>query len=386
VTEVSPQLVVRLLRWSTGAPDGADWVETAKSDRNRVGYLLMSLLSLDGGRLGDRHRRELAAFLRQRDRYAELLADLRRAAQSLYQIKGQHLQALYPAGSVRDSNDLDLVVPRAEDMPAAVGLLISRGFESLLCGAEFTPDGRLAYHVGMRRTAYVCPDRPRPDYVELANYSLVGNHLVPPSFVDLRDVPSPAFGNVLTTLRERLEQPYRVRDLIDAAVSLDRLAPGDLVELNAAIVRLRLAPELADLVRTLGRAGLGPAPDRLPVVPRSEVTRENVRRARRRARQLCTPQVVASRWRGTDRHARRTELLRRLLGSRLFSPEPVEALVRSGLRATGRFAGADTAEEFAVVGTSAVSPAGTFRLSTRRDAALATLTAGAWQRVPRGNR
>lgn len=380
------QLVVRLLRWSTGTPDGAGWVETAKSDRNRVGYLLMSLLALEGGRLGDRHRMELAAFVRQRDRYAELVTDLRRAAPSLYQIKGVHLQQLYPAGSVRDSNDLDLVVPRAEEMPAAVRLLTSRGFESLLCGVDLTPDGRLAYHLGMRRTAYVCPERPRPDYVELANYSLVGNHLVPPNFLDLRGVPSPAFGNVLTTLRERLEQPYRLRDLIDAAVSLDRLAPGELVELSAAIVRLRLAPELAELVRTLGLAGLGPAPDRPPVVPRSEVTRERARRARRSARQLYTPQVLASRWRGTDRHARRTEVLRRLLGSRLFSPEPVEALIRSGLRATGRFADADAAEEFAVLGRNAVSPAGSFRLSTRRDAALATLTAGAWQRVPRGER
>ena len=371
---LNAQLVVQLLRRSTGAPDadpdGSVWIESAKSEENRVGYLLMSLLALEGYRLSDRHRRELAAFRRQRDRYDTLVTDLRRAVRSLYQIKGVHVQELYPPGSVRDSNDLDLVVPVAEEMPAAVELLSSCGFEPLLCGVDLTPDGRYAYHLGMRRTTYVCPERPRPDYVELANYSLVGSHLVPPSFVDLRDVPSPAFANVLTTLRERFEQPYRVRDLIDAALSLDRLTPTELDDLACAVVRLRLAPEFATLIHALRQARLAPALDRLPTVGQSEVARERARRLRRRTRQICSPQVVASRWRGSGRHIWTTEVLSRLLGSRLFSPEPVEYLVRSGLRATGRFAGPDTSEELSVLGAIAVTPAGSFRLSTRRNAGL----------------
>lgn len=378
MVELTSELVVRLLRRANpGVRAGADdprWIEVAKEPANRVGFMLASLRRLEGRPLGDRHERELAAFCRQRDRYARLLDRLRQACPSLYQIKGTHLQELYPPGVVRDSNDLDLVVPDPADLRAAVGLLGSAGFEPLLCGVDLVPAGSYAYHLGLRCTRHAGPDHPTPDYVELANYSLVGNHLVPPSFVDLRAMPSPAFGNVLTTLRERFEQPYRVRDLLDAALSLERLAPEQAVRLGRAAVRLRTAPELVGVLRALRRAGLTPPADRLPAVSRAEVAAETGRRLRRRARHLARPQVMVSRWRGETRPEWTARVLRAVAGSGLFSPEPVEHLVGCGLRATGLLVDPDAAAELSVAGNRVVTPAGTFAVSTRRDDALAART------------
>jgi hypothetical protein len=341
----------------------------------------MSLLKLEGARLDGPHERRLEAFRLQRERYAGLVADLRRACPSLYQIKGFHVQDLYPPGVLRDSNDLDLVVPDPGDMPGAVRLLLARGFEPLLCGVDLVPDGRLAYHLGMRSTRFVSADHPRADYVELANYSLVGNHLVPLSFVDLRAVPGAAFANLLATLCERFEQPHRTRDLIDARLSLERLRPRKprswparpwscAWHRSSRSWRAACGTPAWRRLRTASRWPPGPrspraaAPRPPPAAP--------ARRSADRHQQVERRRATRSGGAGTAEAGR--------LGPVRPGTGRAPAAMRSAgdreARRSRRLGGHLGA------GRERDHPAGTFRLSTRRDAALAEASR-AWAPPPR---
>ena len=253
------------------------------------------------------------------------------AASDLTTVKGLEVGALYPEGWVRDMSDVDFIAPSEPSLWQAVGLLTEDGWE--LDTATFSRlDGTLQVMASLRRPH---EDRYQPPYgIELATYVTLGNQGGIPPVVRLpEEWRPPAIKNLIMLLHERYEQPFRARDLIDAALLRTALRDAELDVLLRAVVRLGLAAEYAELVRLAGRAGLGP----LPALPGGRLTV-----ARVRARRLAHGATFFARpMAGTGRHLQRRLMIgqpgrvEQKAWSAVQRRLPVPAAVTGGLLAFG---------------------------------------------------
>ncbi len=186
--------------------------------------------------------------------YRSVAAELTKQVDSLTTIKGLEVAALYPAGLVRYMNDLDFITPSEDDLWRAVGWLTDEGWETDTATFSFL-EGSLRVMVSLRKQN---EDRFRLPYgIELATYYTLGDQGGIPPIIEL---PArwqvPAVKNSIMLLHERYEQPFRARDLVDAALLHESMGEPERRALREAVAELNLAVEYAELVRLVNQAGL----------------------------------------------------------------------------------------------------------------------------------
>jgi hypothetical protein len=214
--------------------------------------------------------------------YRELADKLRDPMPGAVPLKGFGIADRYPAGLVRYMNDLDYWVPGEAELWRGAAALADWGWEVWQATFRSTVEG-LQVLVSMRRPH----EDPFcfPYGVELVSYLALGDLGGVPTWTSRPGGWSGPLTNLLMLLYERLEQPYRARDLVDAALLLDALPAVDRPLLEAAMAEKRLWPEYAELVRLLARTPLPPAPP----APRVAVARAKAERARDLARPWRSP-------------------------------------------------------------------------------------------------
>lgn len=285
--------------------DVAEIVEIARKTEPTFCATLFSAWQAEGMDLSPALREELAAITRRVELYREMAGRLRAEVPSLTTIKGLEVAALYPPGLVRYMNDLDFITFSEPDLWRAVSLLMADGWSPDT--ATFSClGGSLTVMVSMRMPA---EDPFRLAYgIELATYYTLGNQggippiiKMPPQWLD------PPVKNTIMLLHERYEQPFRVRDVVDAALLHRSMRESDRRAVQDAVVSLGLVLAYSELIKLVNDAGLGP----LPPLPGGPLTI-----ARARAARLA---------RGTSFFARPLTGTGRHLQRRLVMGKPVKA-------------------------------------------------------------
>lgn len=277
-------------------PEGpAEAVYLTRRSQQSFAPTLYSAWQAEGARLSPALEYELEVARARTDFYRRVAASLFAAVPGLTPVKGLEVADRYPPGLVRTMNDLDLVASTEPDLWRAVAALVEDGWE--LHTATFTRFvGPLEMMVSLRRPhedRYVLPYG-----VEIATYAALGNlGGVAPLRVLAPAWRTPTIKNALMLLYERFEQPYRARDLVDAALLLEDAPPTEVATLHRAVAHLGLQPEYAELARLVAAAEL-PAP---PPIATAGWTRPltQARRASRGAGFLRSPVY------GTARHLQR---------------------------------------------------------------------------------
>ena len=294
-------LVETLATCSKGPVDElADIVALVRQSQPSFAATLYSAWQAEGTELSAALREELEAGRARIAFYRPIAARVMAAVSGLTTIKGLKVAALYPDGFVRYMNDLDFVAFSEKALWQAVGFLLEDGWE--LDTATFSClNGALQTMVSLRR-----PNESPfqlPYGIELATYYTLGNQGgIPPVLRLPAPWRSPAIKNTLMLLHERYEQPFRARDVLDAALLHQSLRDGELDLLHRAVVRLSLAAEYAELVRLIRASGLG-QPPQLPGGSWT-VTRVRARRLARGASCLTLPLA------GIGRHLQRRLMTR----------------------------------------------------------------------------
>lgn len=292
----SSKLVETLATCSKGpADEPAEIVALVRRAQPSFAATLYSAWNAEGTELSPALREELEAGRARVDLYRCVAASVMSAVSGLTTIKGLEVAALYPPGLVRYMNDLDFIAPSEHDLWQAVSFLLEDGWE--LDTATFSRiGGALQVMVSLRREN---EDRYQLPYgIELATYYTLGNQGgIPPVLRLPGQWTSPAIKNTLMLLHERYEQPFRARDVVDAALLHESLRDGEVDALHRGVVTLGLAVEYSELVRLIRDAGLGSPPR----IPGGEWTTARVR-ARRFARGAS---FFARPLRGTARHLQR---------------------------------------------------------------------------------
>lgn len=254
--------------------DVAEIVEIARKTEPTFCATLFSAWQAEGMNLSPALREELAAINRRVELYREVAANLRAKVPSLTTIKGLEVAALYPPGLVRYMNDLDFITFSEPDLWRAVGLLIADGWSADTATVSYL-GGTLRVMISMRMPA---EDPFRLAYgVELASYYTLGNSGgIPPIIQMPPQWLNPPVKNTIMLLHERYEQPFRVRDVVDAALLHRSMREADRRAVHAAVKSLGLALAYSELIKLVNDAGLGPLP-RLPggslTVARARATR-----------------------------------------------------------------------------------------------------------------
>jgi len=277
------------------AEDIAEIVEIVRKSEPGFAATLFSAWQAEGTELSPALRDEVDAIGGRTEFYRSVAAALVAEVPSLTTIKGLEVAALYPAGLVRYMNDLDFITPSESDLWRAVSLLVAEGWEVDTATFSYL-GGALRVMVSMRKAN---EDRFRLPYgIELATYYTLGNQGgIPPILEMPGQWRSPAVKNTIMLLHERYEQPFRARDLLDAALLHRSMDEADRGRLHGAVVALGLAIEYSELVTLVNDAGLG----LLPALPGGRLTTARARATRlvRGASFFARP--VA----GTGRHLQR---------------------------------------------------------------------------------
>ncbi len=295
--------LVRALGASCGEePEALAWsVMLVRRAQPSFAATLYSAWQAEGISLNPGLRHELDSAKARIDFYRSIAADLAAKVPGLTPIKGLEIADLYPGGLIRAMNDLDYVASGEPDLWQAASVLTADGWE--IETATFS-------RVGGALQMMVSLLRPHPDPcqlpygVEIASYCSYGNlGGVTPLLSLPEQWRAPAVKNMIMLLYERFEQPFRARDLVDAALLLGSASAADIAALGSALTRLRLAPEYNELASLVSQAGLGP----LPGLPAGSLARgvARVSRAARSAGHLKRPLA------GSARHLQRRRIFRR---------------------------------------------------------------------------
>lgn len=254
--------------------DVAELVEIARKTEPSFCATLFSAWQAEGMDLSPALREELAAISRRVELYREVAARLRAEVPSLTTIKGFEVAALYPPGLVRYMNDLDFITFSEPDLWRAASLLTADGWSADTATFSYF-GGSLTVMVSMRMPA---EDPFRLAYgVELATYYTLGNQgSIPPIIKMPPQWLHPPVKNTIMLLHERYEQPFRVRDVVDAALLHRSMSEPDRRALYEAVVSLGLVLAYSELIKLVNDAGLGP----LPPLPGGALTIARARAAR----------------------------------------------------------------------------------------------------------
>lgn len=311
--------------------DPAEIVDLVRRAEPSLAATLFSAWQAENDDLNPALRYEVQAVRGRIEYYRSIAARMRAEVPGLTTIKGLEVADLYPDGLVRNMSDLDIIAPSESGQWRVVSLLIQDGWE--IDTATFSQlQGTLRVMVSMRRSH---EDRYQLPYgIETATYYTLGNQAgIPPILSLPAQWRVPAIKNTIMLLHERYEQPFRARDLVDAALLHRSLRGSELDALHRAVIKLGLAVEYSELVRLVHRAGLGP----MPSLSGGEWTAARVRALRlaRSTRHFARPLA------GTGR-----QLQRRLMEGKLRPAEhvawgavqrwlPATPAVRAGLLAFG---------------------------------------------------
>ncbi|GII62167.1 hypothetical protein Skr01_22520 [Sphaerisporangium krabiense] len=237
---------------------------------------LLSAWERDGRELGPGLSHELSRFRGRMAFYRDLQERIAARFGDPVTFKGLEVAARYPEPLVRTMNDLDYWVPDEDRVWPIVTWLVEEGWA--LHSATFLKfEGRLQFLVSMRRQA----DDPYglPYAVELSTMAMLADRVGVPA---RRALPPPCeepiAKNLVALLLERFEQPFRARDLVDAAVQLDGAPRHVLNSCALAVHEIGLWPEYAELAGLLDAASL-----EVPRLPGDLRTLTRAGRARRRA-------------------------------------------------------------------------------------------------------
>jgi hypothetical protein len=326
------KLVETLAACSKGpADEPGEIVALVRQAQPSFAATLYSAWQAEGIELSPVLREELKAVQARVDFYRSVAAGVLSACGSLTTIKGLEVAALYPRGLIRYMNDLDFVAFSERDLWQAVSFLLEDGWD--LDTATFSYiGGALQAMVSLRR-----PNEDRyqlPYGIEIATYYTLGNQGgIPPVLRLPAQWRAPAIKNLLMLLNERYEQPFRARDVVDAALLLESLRDGEADALHRGVVALGLAAEYSELVQLIRDVGLGSPPP----LPGGEWTMVRVR-ARRLARGAS---FFARPLSGTGRHLQRRLMLGQpgraegMVWAAVQRWLPVVTAVRGGVHAFG---------------------------------------------------
>lgn len=309
-------------------PDEAVWM--VRKDQPTFAPTLYAAWRNEGSALNPALRYELEAACERVRRYRDLAADLASRVPGAVPLKGLEVADLYPADSVRYMNDLDYAAGDETRLWRLVGALVDDGWQ-LYTATFWIFDGRLHSLVSL----YVPHEDPYclRYAVEVASYVAMGDLAGVAPVVELppqwRD---PVVKNLLMLLFERFEQPYRARDLVDAALMLAAL--DDYPTLWREIDRIGLWPQYGELAALLARTELVEIP-RPPRPMSLAIAGSRAKRAGRRLSGLRRPADAAAR-----------HLQQRLVFGQLSRPEqllwsaaerrlPADRALRAGLLCFG---------------------------------------------------
>ena len=272
---VSSDLVLRALAGpaSDPAPDYAA-VLAARQPPNKALPTLVSAWEREGRWISPALAYELDLHRRRRVRYDDVHERLSAVAE-LVPLRGRRLADAYPPGLVRQLNDLDYVAPGEADVWRAGRALVEDGW-TVAALTVLLVEGELCPLVRLEREAED-PLLLAPDAVELSALALVGNSwTIPPRrLAEASDLVTPG-GDLAMLAAEGVERPFGARDLVDAVVLGERLAPADVETFGRVLDAFELRPEWRVLASRL--ASVGGLPERL--APTVAATRRRVARER----------------------------------------------------------------------------------------------------------
>ncbi len=232
-------------------------VQKARVSHTMLAALVLSVAESDGHRLGTGAADEVRRARGRADQYRRIAAELDEPG--VRTVKGLSIARHYPAGLVRPSVDLDLIVPDEDQLwRLAARLRASRDVQEITV--------TVLLHAGARQLAvgFKWPGEDPlldPDHcVELGTLAYEG---------DLDTVPPrPGFPeeqvliDLLALAEEGFQRPFGVKDVLDLAVLVGE-GKVDLSAAAHAATEFRLAPELCEAC-LLAAAQLGdPTFDRL---------------------------------------------------------------------------------------------------------------------------
>jgi hypothetical protein len=207
----------------------------------------LAALAVTGAELAPSWRAEIEEC-RQRGRaLAGIEEQVRQLAANARTVKGSAVSARYPAGLVRFQSDIDVVL----DSTAEV-LALGRKLETL----GWQPMSLTAFSAGGQRQLllnlwHAGADSGRPFHLDIASAELVG---------DLLGVPARGATSTNEDVRAlvaavagRLQRPFHLRDVLDAALLLAALDAPARQEVSELLGQLGLRPEAAELQRLLTR-------------------------------------------------------------------------------------------------------------------------------------
>jgi hypothetical protein len=288
----SDNLVKTLVTCASGSADEpAEIVALVHRSQQSFAATLFSAWQTEGAALNAALRQETDTMRSRVNFYRSVADRLLGSVNGLTTVKGLEVAGLYPAGWVRYMNDIDFVANDETGLWRAVGLLVGDGW--IVDGATFTYIGGSLQVVVSLRLPH--EDRYQFSYgIDIANFYTLGD------LCGIRPVLSlpakwrtPGIKNALMLLNERYEQPFRARDVLDAALLRESLRDGEIATLHEAITELNLAPEYSELAALVRDAGLG----ELSPLPGGHVTvaRVRARRLGRGARFFARPVTGAAR-------------------------------------------------------------------------------------------
>jgi hypothetical protein len=236
--------------------DIAETVEIVRKAEPNFAATLFSAWQAEGIELSPTLREEVAEITARIEFYRSVAARLLAEVDSLTTIKGLEVGALYPPGLIRYQNDLDFITFREPDLWRAISLLTADGW-TVDTGTFSYIGGRLTIMVSVRKP---CDNPFRLAYgVEFATYYTLGNQGGIPPIMKMPDRwLNPPVKNMIMLLHERYEQPFRARDVVDAALLHRSMSEADRRSLQDAIVSLNLVLAYSELIKLVNGAGLGP--------------------------------------------------------------------------------------------------------------------------------
>ncbi|MGV9324682.1 hypothetical protein [Streptosporangium sandarakinum] len=224
-------------------------LHVARREQPSLVATLLSAWEREGRDLGPALSHELRQQRARTDFYRGVQAGLGRAWPEAVPLKGLEVADRYPDALVRYMNDLDYWFPQRDRLWEAAGLLLANGW-SMHTATFMLAGGDLQFLLSLRRL----PEDPYalPYGIELSTTPLVGDRIGVPVRTALPALcADPVVKNLVALLFERFEQPYRARDLVDAAVLLTGAPRRLLASCALAVHELALWPEYAELAALL---------------------------------------------------------------------------------------------------------------------------------------
>ncbi|HEY0636633.1 MAG TPA: hypothetical protein VGD67_03215, partial [Pseudonocardiaceae bacterium] len=257
--DLTAGVLTRVLAVCHGAEpsEPAETVLVLRQEQPSFAATVFAAWRAEGAALNPALAFEVDAQLARLRTYRELAAVITAREPGVLPVKGLEVADLYPDGIPRHMNDLDYVATDERALWRLARGLVDDGWD--LHVATFCL-------LRERLHVVVCLRRPHEDPfqlpygVEVSSYASLGDLAgVPPVVRPPASWRDPVVKNLTMLLFERFEQPFRARDVLDAALLL--AARGDDGSaVHAEVDRLGLWPEYGELVALLDAAGLDRPP------------------------------------------------------------------------------------------------------------------------------